>query len=187
MKDIEEFAREEAQSNNANAVQPKPDKHKPVKTWWAWVLAAIIVLVSMPFIFDGNGSTSADNKKPIETLSPAKLEEKQNSYVRTVAQEVIKNALKTPKSADFPYIDEWEFETGDVSFYKTAHSYVDYQNVFGTEVRSYFDITVRITDEGYQAVRIVFDGEMIYEDKITIASDIANEQANGEIESGEVK
>lgn len=186
MKDFEEIAKVQAQKQKqqtANSIknienlavktaQPKSAQKTPIyMTWWFWLLVILLASMILKPLF----APANDNEKPSATLSPAELEEKENSYVRTLAQESIKKILKTPKSAEFPIIDEWTFEVGDVSFYKIAHAYVDYENVFGTEVRSYFDVTVRITEEGYQAVRIVFDGETIYEDKITIASDLAYE------------
>ena len=184
MKDFEQIAKEQqvqaaksiadinrAAPNTATNKSNAKEKTPVHMTWWFWLLMILLASMILKPLF----APERDEEKPTTTLSPTELEEKENSYVHTLAQESIKKILKTPKSAEFPIIDEWTFEVGDVSFYKIAHAYVDYENVYGTEVRSYFDVTVKITDEGYQAVRIVFDGETIYEDKITIACDIAEE------------
>lgn len=166
--------------NEENKTQQTPAKKKePFANWWIWLIIVTVFLIGLRI-------SSSDSRAEKETnsgvVTAEEAEHKANSLVRTYAQEIIKKMLKTPKSAEFPILDEWTFEDGEVSFYKIAHAYVDYENTFGTEVRSYFDMTVRITDEGYQAVRIVFDGEMVYEDKITIACDITDEQGYEETE-----
>ena len=181
MKDFEEIAKEQAQKQGTQnaapvnaAVKQKSPLKKSFNNWWIWLLA--IAVFSVFFVFVIIPSALNDNSDADHTPSPEELEITENSYVRTISEEVIKKILKTPKSAEFPIIDEWEFERGDVSYYKIAHSYVDYDNVFGTEVRSYFYVTVKITEEGYQAVRIVFDGETVCEDVFTIAADVAAEE-----------
>ena len=51
-------------------------------------------------------------------------------------QAYVENALKSPRSADFPILDRRVTKTGPKSF--RVQSYVDAQNSFGATIRSHF-------------------------------------------------
>jgi len=66
----------------------------------------------------------------------------------SIAQEIVKSSLKSPKSADFPSI-VWSPE--DIKMQRNGdlvavQSYVDAQNSFGAEIRSEFLVEFIVTD-----------------------------------------
>lgn len=82
----------------------------------------------------------------------------------SIAQEIVKSCLKSPKSADFPSIvwspDEIAMQrNGDLV---AVQSYVDAQNSFGAEIRSEFLVEFQVIDIDtytYLPIYINIDGE----------------------------
>ncbi len=77
---------------------------------------------------------------------------------QVVAERAIKGILKSPKSADFPSLNEWRF--GANRFYAFASSYVDARNAFNAEIRSSF--TVILFSNSKIPVYIEFDGKEVF-------------------------
>lgn len=158
MKDIEEFAREEAQKNNANVVQQKTKIHKPVKTWWAWVLAAIMVLVFAAYIRGEWGNTDADGKEHSERKSNFAL-----CYdLMYKSENCIEQYLKAPKTAEFPDITEWEIR-GEEGVVMYLQSYVDALNPLGVPLRHDFIIKFEYVDGDYEPVALVLGDEVMFD------------------------
>lgn len=65
------------------------------------------------------------------------------------AQDVVSNQLKSPSTADFcRYSEATIIDLGN-NRYK-IEGYVDAQNGFGAIIRSYFTVTLTLTDSGYK-------------------------------------
>lgn len=85
------------------------------------------------------------------------------SYYYTIAQEIVSNNLKSPKTADFPSII---WSPSDIGMARNkdlvvVQSYVDAQNSFGALVRSKFTVQFRVIDLdsfSYETTYINIDG-----------------------------
>ncbi|MCK5026785.1 MAG: hypothetical protein KAS07_00035 [Candidatus Pacebacteria bacterium] len=83
-----------------------------------------------------------------------------------VAVQHVKAVLSSPHSADFPILDYVTEDLGDSTWEVT--SYVDAQNAFGAEVRSWWTITVHHNGgdyrypENWTPESLFFAGEKIY-------------------------
>lgn len=73
------------------------------------------------------------------------------------SQTVINECLKSPSTAEYPFIDEWSYSKSNGII--TVSSYVDAQNSFGAMIRSNF--TVQFDTSTDTVVSLVFDGEKI--------------------------
>ena len=76
-------------------------------------------------------------------------------------EDVIKRVLKSPSTAKFPWLDGWSISREDNKY--TVSGYVDAQNGFGAEVRSYFTVYWEVNMEtGKGSVtKLIFDGQEI--------------------------
>lgn len=72
-----------------------------------------------------------------------------------ITQKNIKALLKSPKSADFPWPDEWKIWKDDNGIY--VQSYVDAKNSFGADIRSHFQVTYSL--DGSKVTSLIFDGQ----------------------------
>ena len=62
----------------------------------------------------------------------------------TYSQELVKNKLKSPKSADFPsYSKSFVTDKGDTVY---VSAYVDADNSFGASVRVYYTANIKVKD-----------------------------------------
>lgn len=79
-----------------------------------------------------------DNKD--KTKTPSKSDTYIDSYY--YSQELVKDKLKSPKSADFPwYSDSFIKEKGDTI---TVTAYVDADNSFGANIRVNYIATIKV-------------------------------------------
>ena len=69
----------------------------------------------------------------------------------------VKSLLKSPKTADFANINDWNFGKND--FYVVVQSYVDAQNSFGAIIRSEFAFVYPVNST--TVIYAVFDGEVV--------------------------
>ena len=90
-----------------------------------------------------------------EWYLPMNTSEKTDYQIYT--QNNVKSILKSPKSADFPNINNWEF--GKNNFYVVAQSYVDAQNSFGATIRSEFTFIYSV--DSSTVLYAIFDGEVV--------------------------
>jgi len=91
----------------------------------------LAITASLIFIFIAFGSGDSKPKSPEDMKTEA--------YV--MSQNFMKQYLKSPKSADFPF-DSYKYEyLGDNKMKIT--SYVDAQNSFGAQLRTYYEVTMR--------------------------------------------
>lgn len=73
------------------------------------------------------------------------------------AEEAVKSVLTSPKSAEFPPLQEWVLKKDPDTKKITIQSYVDSQNAFGAMLRSEFQIVLN----GTSVESFVFAGEKI--------------------------
>lgn len=81
------------------------------------------------------------------------ITDKEKSDYQISAMESVKNVLKSPSTAKFPNILEWNIWKEDGIYF--MQSYVDSQNGFGAMVRSEFQIKVKDN----QIISFILDGE----------------------------
>lgn len=63
--------------------------------------------------------------------------------IKIYVEDIIKEKLKSPSTANFPYLSDWSIYEESYNTYSVS-SYVDAENGFGSEVRTYFSLTVTI-------------------------------------------
>ena len=96
----------------------------------------------------------ADNST-LATLQDYTFTTKELTNIQLQCEEKVKGILKSPSTAKFPSILEWGFSK-EKNIIK-VQSYVDSQNSFGAEIRSYFSFTLDTDANAFQS--FVFDGQ----------------------------
>lgn len=97
--------------------------------------------------------------------------QEQASY-KVTTQNGVESILKSPKSADFPWLD-WSY--GKNPWYVAVQSYVDAQNSFGAEIRS--DFTFIFNAATGTLVYAIFDGEEVYNEGYVPFKDLVEQAA----------
>lgn len=64
--------------------------------------------------------------------------------IKMYVKDVVKGKLKSPSTAKFPSYSEWSVSKSDNTY--TVSSYVDAENGFGAEIRTYFSVDVTVKD-----------------------------------------
>ncbi|NME95379.1 hypothetical protein HF847_05145 [Clostridium cochlearium] len=137
------------------------------KKWWFWVLAVIII--------GGIGGSSGKEEKTKDVSSKPPVEQKikektpeeieaekkakeekelqsKRATLITTAQSVVKENLKAPSTAKFPWsfneynIKESTSENKDMTIYYVS-GYVDAENSFGAKIRSNFIVEMECTKD----------------------------------------
>lgn len=107
-----------------------------------------------------------------EKKEKEELEEKRNALttdeainIKNYCEDIIKNILKAPSTAEFPGsflnpLKDWDMVKKNNLV--TVSSYVDAQNSFGAKIRSEFIIQIQMQDDGSGTASYVqFDGEVL--------------------------
>ncbi|WP_110954739.1 zinc ribbon domain-containing protein [Anaerosinus massiliensis] len=81
----------------------------------------------------------------------------EKASLTVTSKDLVKKALKSPKSADFPWPDEWYWakEPGKI----TVQSHVDAQNSFGAEIRAEFEIIYDTKSK--KVTSFIFEGKKL--------------------------
>ncbi|WP_438335217.1 hypothetical protein ACIR03_02835 [Clostridium cochlearium] len=137
------------------------------KKWWFWVLAVIII--------GGIGGSSGKEEKNKDVSSKPAVEQKikektpeeieaekkakeekelqsKKATLITTAKSVVKENLKAPSTAKFPWsfneynIKETNSENKDMTIYYVS-GYVDAENSFGAKIRSNFIVEMECTKD----------------------------------------
>ena len=118
------------------------EKVKNTFTTILLVITIISIIVVLALWIWNNLSSSSD--------SSSDSKEDKDITIWTCAQNVVKNHLKAPSTAKFPWsLDEVSIiDLGNDQY--NVSSYVDSQNGFGATVRSYFTVTLTLTEHGYK-------------------------------------
>ena len=72
----------------------------------------------------------------------------------TMAKHYVEQQLKAPKSADFPWYDK-SYVTASGNKY-TVSAYVDAENSFGANVRTYFTVTMTRNGDNWENIKVTF-------------------------------
>lgn len=124
-------------SNIASPKVYKPPKKNLSKITTMAVIALIFVVVALV----GKGGNSKNENREIEAW--------------VCAQDVVRSSLKSPASAKFCSYTEATVSCDYGADY-TIRGYVDAQNGFGATIRSYFVVTLTLTEKGYTNGYVVF-------------------------------
>lgn len=88
----------------------------------------------------------------------------QKASLKTSSQNYVKAILMSPTSADFPWFD-WNISLNALSQIATVSSYVDADNAFGTEVRTYFTLMYKINGNNYSLIYFKFGSDIILDNR----------------------
>ena len=120
-----------------NFINVMSDKNKKILTV---IVMSVIIILAIIGISTPSYSNSNHNDIGYSTYSTAK------SYVE--------NRLKSPKSADFPsYSTRFVSHSGNQY---TVSAYVNAENSFGANVRSYFTVTMTRNGDNWENINVTF-------------------------------
>ncbi len=127
----------------------------------------ILILSFLLFIFIAilSSSFGGNNNDVVSQTSNTNKDNSTVAYVQ--AQNFVKSVLKSPSSADFPFLGSGTKISEDI--YKIT-SYVDSQNGFGAMIRSDYSITLMYLggdpadQRNWTVKEFIFDGETVVED-----------------------
>lgn len=122
------------------------------------IVGAVVAIVLIGLSFDSNSTHS----------EPPVVEEMKKEYsdveVYTNAQIILEEFLKSPSTAEYPYLTEAVIERYKDDTFKIT-SYVDSQNGFGAMIRSEWMIILRFVDSSVVPMAVVIDGEVLFKDE----------------------
>ena len=116
------------------------------------------------FSFAVIGGLTSDDLHTAQTSVPEQNEiaddlDDLDAYLQ--GQYYIKQILKSPASAVFPYTGFIVHRLKDTNKFEVI-SYVDSQNSFGAMLRSSWNVVFKYQDGGTYLEKIVFDGKVVY-------------------------
>lgn len=88
------------------------------------------------------------------------LTNEQKAYMQTYSKKYVKEILKSPKSADFSWLD-WSYAIDYKTNLAEVSSYVDADNSFGVSIRTYFKFVFHIEGDQYTLVYFKFGDDVI--------------------------
>ena len=110
------------------------------------IIKALIFMLITGFIFY-NMEKNAEKEENKEynyshSHSNSKYSEDETELmIKMYAEDIIKEKLKSPSTAKFPSLSNWSIYESSYNTYSVS-SYVDAENGFGAEIRTYFSLTV---------------------------------------------
>ncbi len=127
------------------------------------VIGIIIFIFFISWLFTGNEtnleSVSTESAEPEVAAAT-------DSQAYIISQNYVKEVLKAPATADFPFADYSHIKNDEDTH--TVASYVDSENSFGANVRSNWTVTLTYNggdwanQSNWTLDRLIFDGEAIY-------------------------
>ncbi len=97
------------------------------------------------------------NGNALATINDFILSSGEQANLTVFSKRLVEKTLKAPKSADFPWPDEWHWSKTPDEI--VVQSYVDAQNSFGAQIRAQFEI---IYDTKTQNVKsFIFEGKKL--------------------------
>lgn len=153
------------EKDNAQITPDKKQEKIGVGSVIVGLIALAIIVPTFKSIFNevANDSGPVTNKE-----AETKIEDYSNldSAAYIVSKKYIESILKSPSTADFPFMDFTATHLGDAQYRVT--SYVDSENSFGAMIRS--DWTILMTYKGgsdtdlssWELQEVVIDGEVMY-------------------------
>lgn len=114
------------------------------------IIKVLIAILIIGFIFY-NIEKTAEKRKDENTnnynYSNSKYsEDKTKLIIKMYVEDIIKEKLKSPSTAKFPSLSDWSIYEKSYNTYSVS-SYVDAENGFGAEIRTYFSLTVTTDNE----------------------------------------
>ena len=111
------------------------------------VILAVVVLIptciGMYFGFDPGASPGSNPIARGQSRAPSRAPKQADPVeAHVVCKDFVKDKLKSPSSADFPWVAASNVVTSLGNNRFRARSYVDAQNSFGAMLRSQYDCTV---------------------------------------------
>lgn len=133
------------------------------KDFGAGAIILIIVIVGMFYYLI---TQSFDGSTDSTSVSSSSLVGSHDGMAYIIAKEHVKSILKSPSSADFPFLDFTSNHLGQDRYKVLA--YVDSENSFGGTVRSDWWVTIKYDagdpadSNSWRLESLVFDGEEVY-------------------------
>ncbi|MES2139237.1 MAG: hypothetical protein V4511_05985 [Bacteroidota bacterium] len=131
---IEEVAKEK--------IKPKPQKSN--------VRNFVIIFFLLFIVYkacdnsDSGGTTNYNSSDNVESKKPEEMQEE--AYF--TAQEFMRNHLKSPASAEFP-LSDYKFAASNNTYHFIIRSYVDAQNSFGANLRTYYLVQMKWNSQNW--------------------------------------
>lgn len=91
-------------------------------------------------------TTSTERKTKSDNSNSKYSEDKTKLIIKMYVEDIIKEKLKSPSTAKFPSLSDWSIYEKSYNTYSVS-SYVDAENGFGAEIRTYFSLTVTTDNE----------------------------------------
>ena len=125
------------------------------------IFISIAILIVLVFIIGVIIKESEKDVSSIPIETTASTEEKTKSdnstnskysedeiklIIKMYVEDIIKEKLKSPSTAKFPSLSDWSIYEKSYNTYSVS-SYVDAENGFGAEIRTYFSLTVTTDNE----------------------------------------
>ncbi len=96
------------------------------------------LIIIITIIFIGYKACNNNNSSTVETAKPEEMQTE--AYV--IAKIFMEKNLKAPASANFPAFD-YRFYASNETYQFIIKSYVDAQNIFGAQLRTYYLIQMK--------------------------------------------
>lgn len=106
------------------------------------IISILVLIVGFIILYNVAGFSSSSSTDDY----------KSDAYA--VAQHYVEEKLKAPKTADFPWYDE-SYVTVSGNKY-TVSAYVDAENSFGANVRTYFTVTMTRNGDNWENIKVTF-------------------------------
>ena len=157
--DVSEY-KETIKSLDAQKEELRSKDKKRKLYWTLGIIGFFVLLIAMGSSDDSNSGSS--NNTVVEQETPSVPDE---SEANIMAEGFVKQILKAPSTADFPFLDYTT--TIDGSRY-TVSSYVDSQNSFGAMIRSNWRVVMDHNGGewnnpySWDLVELWFDGEQVF-------------------------
>lgn len=131
-----------------------------LKSWKLWVGIIVVILIVLGIVFINNSGQSINTSTKCNKIGK---EIKLSNNIRKELYETVKkditNNLKTPSTAIFPKMKEWNIRV-DSNNVIEVNSYVDSQNSFGAMLRTNFKQRyIPINEDEYLCIYKEFNNE----------------------------
>lgn len=127
----------------------------------------IFLFIITSFMDDPDPSSYAVKKTPASAVKVEKEEKDLSIRAFVLSKHFVESFLKSPSTADFPFLDYSVLELGDDRY--SIQSYVDSQNSFGATMRTRWKAVLRYNGGSESDInnwtlrRLEFDGEEMYQ------------------------
>lgn len=142
----------------------KPELEKKYKKKRTYIILGIIFFFVILIVVGSNSEPEIKNNQ--DQIQKVDQKENLESEAYTLTQIFVTRLLKSPSTADFPWLDRTVTEMEENKFKVT--SYVDSQNGFGAMIRTNYSIILKydgvgdtLSESSWDIVELYIDGEKI--------------------------